>query len=181
MPMPATLAPLRATRPTGATPARPVRLTPRPARACRDCVSAAVATAERALPAPHTLLRRSSPALAAVGPAGGGPPLPDEDEDDGAPSSSSSTDPMQPAAGDAPPLVAALAALRLYKAAISPLLPPSCRFLPTCSEYAARAYREFGIGKGTVLTAWRLARCNPLGGRGWDPPTWPPPGFRAGE
>ena len=88
---------------------------------------------------------------------------------------------MQPATGDAPPLVAALAALRFYKAAISPLLPPSCRFLPTCSEYAAAAYREFGMAKGTVLTAWRLARCNPWGGRGYDPPVWPPPGPWAGR
>lgn len=72
---------------------------------------------------------------------------------------------------------AALAALRLYKRAISPLLPASCRFVPTCSAYAAASYREFGVAKGTVLTAWRLARCNPFGGSGFDPPAWPPPGL----
>ena len=72
---------------------------------------------------------------------------------------------------------AALVALKFYKAAISPLLPASCRFLPTCSEYSMQAYRRFGVCRGTALTAWRLARCNPWGGRGYDPPKWPPPGL----
>ena len=62
-------------------------------------------------------------------------------------------------------------------AVISPLLPKSCRFLPTCSEYSMRAYREFGVARGTALTAWRLLRCNPLSEGGWDPPRWPPPGL----
>lgn len=57
----------------------------------------------------------------------------------------------------------ALAVLRFYKREISPILPPSCRFLPTCSEYAMESYQTFGVGKGTVLTAWRLMRCNPFG------------------
>jgi uncharacterized protein len=92
--------------------------------------------------------------------------------------STSNRNPMQPAAGDPPALAAALAALRFYKAAISPLLPASCRFLPTCSEYSAAAYRKYGMGKGTLLTAWRLLRCQPWGGRGFDPPVWPPPGLR---
>ncbi|CAD7701509.1 unnamed protein product [Ostreobium quekettii] len=72
---------------------------------------------------------------------------------------------------------AALAALRFYKSAISPLLPPSCRYIPTCSEYAMESYKTYGCAKGTVLTAWRLSRCNPFGGRGYDPPQWPPPGL----
>ena len=50
-----------------------------------------------------------------------------------------------------------------YAAAfISPLLPPSCRFLPTCSVYSMQAIREYGPAKGAVLTAWRLVRCNPI-------------------
>lgn len=71
---------------------------------------------------------------------------------------------------------AALTLLRFYKTVISPVLPPSCRFLPTCSAYAAEAYQTLGFQKGTVLTAWRLARCNPWGGSGYDPVRWPPPG-----
>lgn len=46
---------------------------------------------------------------------------------------------------------------------ISPLLPNSCRYTPTCSEYSMEAYKKYGVVKGTVLTAWRLCRCNPLG------------------
>lgn len=69
--------------------------------------------------------------------------------------------------------------LRGYKRAISPNLPKNCRFVPTCSEYAALSVRDFGIVKGTVLTAWRVARCNPTGGKGYDPPTWPPPAYWA--
>ncbi|GMI31427.1 hypothetical protein TeGR_g2947 [Tetraparma gracilis] len=71
--------------------------------------------------------------------------------------------------------------LKLYKTALSPLLPPGCRFLPTCSAYSADALSQFGAGKGLVLTAWRLFRCTPWGGRGYDPPSWPPVGLRAGE
>lgn len=69
---------------------------------------------------------------------------------------------------------------RGYKRYISPLLPQACRFFPTCSEYAIESVQKFGPAKGAVLTAWRLLRCNPLGGRGWDPPQWPPPGWKAG-
>jgi putative membrane protein insertion efficiency factor len=53
-----------------------------------------------------------------------------------------------------------------YKKWISPLLPPACRFLPTCSQYGVQAIQEFGPTKGVILTAWRLARCSPLGGKG---------------
>ncbi|XP_031485919.1 uncharacterized protein LOC116254584 isoform X4 [Nymphaea colorata] len=55
---------------------------------------------------------------------------------------------------------------------ISPLLPSSCRYVPTCSEYSMAAYKKYGVIKGTILTAWRLCRCNPLGGSGFDPPRW---------
>ncbi|KAI5682414.1 hypothetical protein M9H77_03642 [Catharanthus roseus] len=67
---------------------------------------------------------------------------------------------------------AALAMLRFYKREISPVLPKSCRFVPTCSEYSMIAYKKYGLVKGTILTAWRLCRCNPLGGSGFDPPRW---------
>ncbi|CAK7333963.1 unnamed protein product [Dovyalis caffra] len=59
---------------------------------------------------------------------------------------------------------AALSMLRFYKTGeISPLLPNSCRYVPTCSEYSMEAYKKYGVVKGTVLTAWRVCRCNPLG------------------
>ncbi|GMI69606.1 hypothetical protein like AT3G09310 [Hibiscus trionum] len=67
---------------------------------------------------------------------------------------------------------AALSMLKFYKREISPVLPKSCRFVPTCSEYSMEAYKKYGVVKGTVLTAWRLCRCNPLGGSGFDPPRW---------
>ena len=59
--------------------------------------------------------------------------------------------------------------LRVYKTAVSPLLPPACRFEPTCSEYAMTAVERFGAGRGTWLAVRRLARCHPFGGSGWDP------------
>lgn len=52
------------------------------------------------------------------------------------------------------------------------MLPRSCRYVPTCSEYSMEAYKKYGVLKGTVLTTWRLCRCNPLGGSGFDPPRW---------
>ncbi|ESQ49144.1 hypothetical protein EUTSA_v10021669mg [Eutrema salsugineum] len=67
---------------------------------------------------------------------------------------------------------AALAMLSFYKREISPVLPRSCRYVPTCSEYSMEAYKKYGVLKGTVLTTWRLCRCNPLGGSGFDPPRW---------
>ncbi|CAL5034983.1 unnamed protein product [Urochloa decumbens] len=66
----------------------------------------------------------------------------------------------------------ALSMLKFYKREISPLLPSSCRYVPTCSEYSMQAYKRYGVVKGTILTAWRLCRCNPLGGYGYDPPRW---------
>ncbi len=57
-----------------------------------------------------------------------------------------------------------------YQRAVSPLLPPACRFAPTCSEYARLALAEHGLVRGLALAAWRLARCHPLHPGGWDPP-----------
>ncbi len=62
----------------------------------------------------------------------------------------------------------ALAAIRAYKLFISPLFAGSCRYLPSCSDYAAEAIQRFGVIRGTMLAAGRLARCHPLGGHGVD-------------
>lgn len=64
---------------------------------------------------------------------------------------------------------AALALIRFYRRAISPMLPPSCRFTPTCSEFAYEAIEKYGILKGGRLAIWRILRCNPWGGSGYDP------------
>ena len=63
----------------------------------------------------------------------------------------------------------ALALIRFYRRFISPALPPSCRFQPTCSEYADEAIARYGIIKGGRLAAWRILRCNPFGRGGYDP------------
>ena len=59
--------------------------------------------------------------------------------------------------------------IRFYQLAISPLLGPSCRFTPTCSEYARQALMKHGPIKGLYLAIWRILRCNPWGGSGYDP------------
>ena len=59
--------------------------------------------------------------------------------------------------------------IRFYQLAISPLLGPSCRFTPTCSEYARQALFKHGPIKGLYLAIWRILRCNPWGGSGYDP------------
>ena len=76
---------------------------------------------------------------------------------------------------------AAIASLRWYKRTISPLLPPGCRFVPTCSEYAVQSFQRFSPPQAPVLTAWRLVRCNPTGGQGVDEPVWPPPAYNGGS
>jgi putative membrane protein insertion efficiency factor len=72
-------------------------------------------------------------------------------------------------------------AIGFYKKFISPLLPPACRFLPTCSQYGVQAIEKYGPQKGLILTAWRLARCSPFGGKGYDPPVWPPVSYTHGS
>ena len=59
--------------------------------------------------------------------------------------------------------------IRFYQLCISPLLGPSCRFTPTCSEYAKQAILKHGPIKGLGLAIWRILRCNPWGGSGYDP------------
>ena len=56
-----------------------------------------------------------------------------------------------------------------YRKFISPLKPPCCRFTPTCSAYAIEAYRKRGFFVGTILTVWRILRCNPFSKGGYDP------------
>ena len=59
--------------------------------------------------------------------------------------------------------------VRIYQRFISPLTPPSCRFTPTCSQYAVEALRKYGPLKGLWLALKRLLRCHPWGGSGYDP------------
>jgi putative membrane protein insertion efficiency factor len=62
-----------------------------------------------------------------------------------------------------------LAPIEAYRRLISPLLPPRCKYEPSCSAYAAQAVREFGILRGLVLAVWRVLRCNPWSHGGFDP------------
>ena len=62
-----------------------------------------------------------------------------------------------------------LALLGMYRRFVSPLLPPACRFHPTCSAYAVEAVRRHGALRGSYLTVKRLARCHPLCDGGIDP------------
>jgi len=64
----------------------------------------------------------------------------------------------------------AVALLTGYKLLISPFLPRSCRFAPTCSEYARLALIEHGFVRGLGLGVWRLLRCHPFHSGGYDPP-----------
>lgn len=62
--------------------------------------------------------------------------------------------------------------VRAYQLFLSPHLGRTCRFHPTCSTYSIQAFREYGVLKGLVLTIYRLGRCHPWGGHGYDPPRW---------
>ena len=59
--------------------------------------------------------------------------------------------------------------IRFYQRFISPLKPPSCRYYPTCSQYALEAYKRFGFLRGSYLAAKRILTCNPLFRGGIDP------------
>lgn len=59
--------------------------------------------------------------------------------------------------------------IHFYRRFISPMLPPMCRFTPSCSAYAIEALRKHGLIRGLYLSVWRILRCNPLGGCGHDP------------
>jgi putative membrane protein insertion efficiency factor len=74
---------------------------------------------------------------------------------------------------------ALLAVIRFYRTAISPALPPSCRYTPSCSAYAAEAIETYGAGRGSWLALRRLLRCHPFHAGGHDPV--PPPVLPAGD
>lgn len=59
--------------------------------------------------------------------------------------------------------------ITIYRTAISPLFPSSCRFVPTCSEYGLIAFRKYGFLKGLKLTTKRILKCRPGGPHGYDP------------
>jgi uncharacterized protein len=104
------------------------------------------------------------------------------DEKSGAAEGTEPEDFDAPAASDDSPVsTSMIVAIGFYKNFISPLLPPACRFVPTCSQYGVQAIKEFGPTKGSVLIAWRLLRCSPFGGKGYDPPRWPPVSYTYGS
>ena len=82
------------------------------------------------------------------------------------------------------PRLALVGLVRVYQGVVSPWLGPSCRYTPTCSEYAVQAFRRYGAVRGLILAAWRIGRCHPWGGHGYDPPRWfgeaPSEGARTG-
>ena len=59
--------------------------------------------------------------------------------------------------------------IKIYKYLISPLIGPSCRYLPTCSEYSIEALRTYGFSKGLMLSFKRIMSCHPWGNSGFDP------------
>ncbi|HIL15101.1 MAG TPA: membrane protein insertion efficiency factor YidD [Deltaproteobacteria bacterium] len=59
--------------------------------------------------------------------------------------------------------------IRIYQKYVSPLLPPSCRFHPSCSQYTLEAYQRHGLIRGTRLSLWRVCRCHPFHPGGMDP------------
>lgn len=65
--------------------------------------------------------------------------------------------------------LAVIQLLRAYKWAISPMLPPSCRYVPTCSEYAMEAVERYGVIRGGLKACVRILRCHPFVRGGYDP------------
>jgi putative membrane protein insertion efficiency factor len=64
---------------------------------------------------------------------------------------------------------AALVRIRFYRKAVSPWLPPACRYYPTCSAYAIEAIEKYGFLRGAALAAKRILRCHPFHAGGYDP------------
>lgn len=60
--------------------------------------------------------------------------------------------------------------INFYRRCISPLKPPTCRFYPSCSQYAILAIKKYGIFKGVLKAIWRICRCNPFSKGGIDFP-----------
>ena len=66
-------------------------------------------------------------------------------------------------------LVVVTAPVRVYQKLISPAIPQRCKYYPSCSSYAISALRQYGIVRGSILSAWRVLRCNPFSHGGYDP------------
>ena len=66
-----------------------------------------------------------------------------------------------------------IGAIRFYQRFISPLKPPSCKFYPTCSNYAIEAIKRFGPIQGSLMAVFRVLRCGPWSAGGYDPPVKP--------
>ena len=76
---------------------------------------------------------------------------------------------MTSTGGKSPAAAVLILAIDFYRRLISPLLPPSCRFTPTCSAYAREAVMRYGAWRGTFMAARRLLRCHPFHPGGYDP------------
>lgn len=59
--------------------------------------------------------------------------------------------------------------IKFYRKRISPLSPPRCKYIPTCSQYAIEAIGKYGALKGGIMALWRILRCNPFSKGGYDP------------
>jgi putative membrane protein insertion efficiency factor len=70
---------------------------------------------------------------------------------------------------DSPVKGFALRSIRLYQTTISEVLPPSCRFIPTCSQYTREAIERYGVARGVWLGTKRICRCHPFNPGGYDP------------
>jgi len=67
------------------------------------------------------------------------------------------------------PAKAIISLIQIYRRTLSPMLGAHCRFRPTCSEYCIEAMRTYGLLRGSAKGVWRILRCNPFGGSGYDP------------
>jgi putative membrane protein insertion efficiency factor len=68
------------------------------------------------------------------------------------------------------PALAIIGIVRVYQVTLSPIFGRQCRFRPTCSNYMIEAVQKYGAVRGAIKGVWRIARCNPFGGSGYDPP-----------
>ena len=59
--------------------------------------------------------------------------------------------------------------IKMYRTKISPMYPPRCKCIPTCSQYAVEAIEKYGVIKGGLMSTWRILRCNPFSKGGFDP------------
>lgn len=62
------------------------------------------------------------------------------------------------------------AMIKFYQFAISPFLPPACKYYPSCSSYSIQCINKYGVVKGITKSVWRILRCNPFSDGGYDPP-----------